>query len=239
VKQKSESDTGILLSFDQSNRKTFQIGVSGGLKFAGGHTISVGGPHRAYWKRRIALAVGWAPTYCAVLSHLVRVGVTLRRHALRRPTCVQTAACRCHGAGCQAIMRSNTQALVKGRIARFLDSLLSKTGVTIAVDRIAATLRSLKLVIVESVRFVDPGHIVRGPIDGKTRIRFMKFPSTRNREVAFRLPLSLYTDCRRCHSGRRHAPLRVIVPWAFVNWRMPARTRIYYCPKKYTFLDGN
>jgi hypothetical protein len=73
----------------------------------------------AHW---IAFSIDLAPG--AALLHF-SIGITLRRHAPHRSTCVQTA-CRCHGVGCQAVMRSNTQALVKGRIARFLDSLLRK-----------------------------------------------------------------------------------------------------------------
>ena len=51
---------------------------------------------------------------------------------------------------------------------------------------------------------------MRGLSDRETRIYFMIFPSTLNREAAFRLPLSLRTDCRRCHSGAGYAHLRCL-----------------------------
>jgi|SRR4029077_19736891 hypothetical protein len=45
-----------------------------------------------------------------------------------------------------------------------LTACCPNTGVTIAVDRIAAKLRSLKLVIAESLHVVDPVHTVCGPL---------------------------------------------------------------------------
>jgi len=50
---------------------------------------------------------------------------------------------------------------------------------------IAATLRSLKLDIVQSLHVVEPLRTLRGAFDRRTRICFMIFQSARNREVAF------------------------------------------------------
>ena len=61
-------------------------------------------------------------------------------------------------------MGSNTQALEKSLHAGFVDSLLCEYRGTIAVDKIAAKLRSLKLVIAESLHVVDPVHTMRGPL---------------------------------------------------------------------------
>jgi len=52
---------------------------------------------------------------------------------------------------------------------------------------------------------------VRGSSDRKTRICFMIFPSTRDREVAFKLSVSLRTLLPSMLSGTGHARLRLVV----------------------------
>jgi len=154
---------------------------------------------------------------------------------------IRAAACRCQSARRRAVMGiqhpgSGKKACKPG----FVDSLLRKDpGFAITVDRIAVRLRSLKLVIVESLHVADPARTMRGPSDRETQIDFMIFPSTRNREVGFKLLLSLRTNCRRCHSGR----------WFMRTCGVCALTRELHesqlareyivAPKQYTFLGGN
>src|SRR6266404_2229702 len=87
----------------------------------------------------------------------------------------------------------------------------ANTGVTIAVDRIAAKLRSVKLVIAESLHVVGAVHHHARVSDRKTRICFMIFPSTRDREVAFKLSVSLRNLLPSILSGTGHACLRLVV----------------------------
>jgi hypothetical protein len=78
----------------------------------------------------------------------------------------------------------------------------------IAVDRIAAKLRSLKLVIAESLHVFGAVHTMRGPLMERLEFCFMIFPSTRNREVAFKLSVSLRNLLPSILSGTAHARLR-------------------------------
>jgi len=57
------------------------------------------------------------------------------------------------------------------------------TGVAIIVDRIAATPRSLKFVIVKSLHVVDPARMCAGLLmeSGKTLVRLLIFVGTRTK----------------------------------------------------------
>ena len=61
----------------------------------------------------------------------------------------------CHSVRNPARARANTQALAKRLQAGFLDGLLCNSGVAITAHRIAATARSLNLVIVDFLHVVD------------------------------------------------------------------------------------
>ena len=91
---------------------------------------SLPGAARSVWERHNSIngkgGPSDRPTYYAVLSHLVSVGMMFRRYALHWRGRVPAAACRCQSTRRRTVMGSNTQALVKGRIAGLLDSLLCK-----------------------------------------------------------------------------------------------------------------
>jgi hypothetical protein len=67
----------------------------------------------------------------------------------------------------------------------------AKTGVAIANDRIIAALKSLKLVIVDSLRVSAPVRVMRGPLTEKSRMCLLIFLGARNREVAVKPSSSL------------------------------------------------
>ena len=68
---------------------------------------------------------------------------------------MQPSASECAGVAA-SLARASTAVIAVG--------LKVVKNASITVDRIAATLRSLNLVIVESIHVVDPVRIVRGPL---------------------------------------------------------------------------
>lgn len=67
----------------------------------------------------------------------------------------------------------------------------AKTGVAIATDRIIAAPKSLKLVMVYSLRVSDPVRVMRGPLTEGSGMWLLIFLGARNREVAMKPPSSL------------------------------------------------
>ena len=67
----------------------------------------------------------------------------------------------------------------------------AKTGVAIATDRIIAAPKSLKLVMVDSLRVSAPVRVMRRPLTEKSRMCLLIFLGARNREVAAKPSSSL------------------------------------------------
>ena len=107
--------------------KSIQLGVGCGPQVYSSHSIRVG-THIGLTSKGGLLDPPLVQIGCrllgATLSHPVTGGVTICRDALHRNARIRGAACRCHGARCQTVMGSHTQALVKRLHAGFVDSLL-------------------------------------------------------------------------------------------------------------------
>ena len=67
----------------------------------------------------------------------------------------------------------------------------AKTGVAIVTDRIVTALKSLKLVMADSLRVSAPVRVMRRPLTEKSRMCLLIFLGARNREVAAKPSSSL------------------------------------------------
>ena len=166
VKQKSESDADILLSFDQSSRK----GGPNRCWLAGSNVLGPLDRCRnatsgliAKPVPRTAFAADWAPTCwrgpvtCERGRNASLKCVSPPRSHMNRVPTPRRSLSSCHGI---QLPGSGKKACKPGSST----ACCANTGVTIAVDRIAAKLRSLKLVIAESLHVFGAVHTMRGPL---------------------------------------------------------------------------